>query len=1203
MLPSSLRARVRLSQLTTKRFFVLVFGQAGSTAIDSSGNGRHGTIGNMATTENQLQYSTGRASQVPGDPVRLPSTAPTVEVGVPTVYLTVSGANEIELRSSDPDNDDLLTTISSLPTSGTITTMAGGALAVDSNITDGSRTNNKRVIYTPTNFATFVSDSFTYKVSDGGVWVQATIQLDKYTVPAPSAKSYSFNEDVLSTMVLGKAYVSATRKYTQNMNVVITSLPARGTLYQACFRAGGDGLYTALCDASSTNKVAITTVPTTVSNSRGIIMFQPASNEFGATYASFDYKYVDPDVASLSSATATVSIGVASVNDSPTGTSQTATVEAGATHIFTLASSDADEDSTNAFTYAPSFGPHAFARISTFAKAGRLSQVVGTAATTPFDSTVTSVPIVSSWTSEVVRFSSQFSKCNAGACFIWSGAEDTGCNQANTGATSTCRGADCAVPYGEEIVWGTGGCSEYAWQANQIIGPADFYPGYGDTALGYDLSAENSGREWIELKFPTNVYVTGFELYETYKPGATYRISTAPEYVDNNLIACCGQDFPAGGNCDGRPVCSTDTAWNTAWSGTAGNSGESATIFSPNMCPYAYQTNIVRVDLNTALASGWNNFDAAKVFGSLEMPPGLILADSTDSNLNKVAYTALPGMHGVDTFAYEVTDCLGYGAPTTMTVMLPEPATAFSAAVHKSFSVIVNGTTTSIPTDLSVPIESGIFSLHELLRGSATGVKVLCKGISGFTSFSIGGVVCESAGTTGAINTRVWSAQPEVIATGTGHAEVWLQKNESTITQRVQFHVCEPMHMAFIDTTNYGSASTCTSCLDADTDALGPLDLATYNTLCRSAVEAERERLATESQNMLTMIIIILAVVIGLIFVIVTWRAVKFLRKVIKSHKEQIEFKRERCRKAVSAAVTMQSSCYLITYDTFINMGGLKTHEVARDNGLLTALDSYEDFVEFASQNPIIFFSHQWLAWDHPDPDNKQYDEMIASIGVLCQKHGYQPEKLYIFLDYASIPQKNMRLRLCAIDALGVISSVAHFFIVIAPDAVHKDTKIRCNKASYARRGWCRLEQWGHLSTMGMENMFFYDGTKRQLMHLDDTPDNNDDWFLDSIMVFEGDYTNPENKKEMLDVVMGLYAMAVTSKNGATKRLNEMITEHFYRVFPVDVCSDLPEMLMNMMKANDSAIHSTLQKSKTGLAPPKAGVKVLPNQMKVEQLD
>ena len=51
--------------------------------------------------------------------------------------------------------------------------------------------------------------------------------------------------------------------------------------------------------------------------------------------------------------------------------------------------------------------------------------------------------------------------------------------------------------YGEEVkCWGDTLCSEYAWQANQIVGAADFYPSYGDTALrlrlGFGLSADSA---------------------------------------------------------------------------------------------------------------------------------------------------------------------------------------------------------------------------------------------------------------------------------------------------------------------------------------------------------------------------------------------------------------------------------------------------------------------------------------------------------------------------------------------------------------------------------------------------------------------------------------------------------------------------------------------------------------------------------------
>ena len=53
------------------------------------------------------------------------------------------------------------------------------------------------------------------------------------------------------------------------------------------------------------------------------------------------------------------------------------------------------------------------------------------------------------------------------------------------------------------------------------MGSANFYPGYGDTALGYDLSSENSGKEWIELKFADKVCLAvAFRVYQA--PGTRH---------------------------------------------------------------------------------------------------------------------------------------------------------------------------------------------------------------------------------------------------------------------------------------------------------------------------------------------------------------------------------------------------------------------------------------------------------------------------------------------------------------------------------------------------------------------------------------------------------------------------------------------------------------------------------------------------------
>lgn len=51
------------------------------------------------------------------------------------------------------------------------------------------------------------------------------------------------------------------------------------------------------------------------------------------------------------------------------------------------------------------------------------------------------------------------------------------------------------------------------------------YPNYGDFKTAWDLSEENFGHEWIELEFAYEVYVSKFEIYETFKPGHPFHIT------------------------------------------------------------------------------------------------------------------------------------------------------------------------------------------------------------------------------------------------------------------------------------------------------------------------------------------------------------------------------------------------------------------------------------------------------------------------------------------------------------------------------------------------------------------------------------------------------------------------------------------------------------------------------------------------------
>ena len=91
-----------------------------------------------------------------------------------------------------------------------------------------------------------------------------------------------------------------------------------------------------------------------------------------------------------------------------------------------------------------------------------------------------------------------------------------------------------------------------------------------------------------------------------------------------------------------------------------------------------------------------------------------------------------------------------------------------------------------------------------------------------------------------------------------------------------------------------------------------------------------------------------------------------------------------------------------------------------------------------------------------------EYAIAVKGVQNLIEKHSLDPELVYIWLDYLSIPQTIPMLKGLAIRSLASYASAANFFLIIAPPAKHREREIICDAASYQRRGWCRLEQWAH---------------------------------------------------------------------------------------------------------------------------------------------
>ncbi len=175
----------------------------------------------------------------------------------------------------------------------------------------------------------------------------------------------------------------------------------------------------------------------------------------------------------------------------------------------------------------------------------------------------------------------------------------------------------------------------------------------------------------LARRFDEPIFVTRVEIYEIFKPGAVVRVSTTANYTDDNTIACCGPDFPPYGACEGHPTCSKETNWTTLWAGdSTGAPANTPRRFVPPLCPALLPTDVLRLDLDTAAAPGWNNFDAVRIEGFKHVPPRLVLPDTSApaGEENAVDYTALSGIHGVDQFKYTLSDCVSTCEPAVVTM-------------------------------------------------------------------------------------------------------------------------------------------------------------------------------------------------------------------------------------------------------------------------------------------------------------------------------------------------------------------------------------------------------------------------------------------------------------------------------------------------------------------------------------------------------
>eukprot|EP00440_Ansanella_granifera_P018863 gb/GFBE01020495.1/.p1 GENE.gb/GFBE01020495.1/~~gb/GFBE01020495.1/.p1 ORF type:complete len:837 (+),score=124.53 gb/GFBE01020495.1/:1-2511(+) len=154
----------------------------------------------------------------------------------------------------------------------------------------------------------------------------------------------------------------------------------------------------------------------------------------------------------------------------------------------------------------------------------------------------------------------------------------------------------------------------------------------------------------------------------------------------------------------------------------------------------------------------------------------------------------------------------------------------------------------------------------------------------------------------------------------------------------------------------------------------------------------------------------------------------------------------------------MQFPMTLLRAPVFLKLGRLVAYESLRDRKLLLFLDTPRAAQKLRKNGLILFFSHQWLSSNYPDPTGIQFQDMVCAVHELARSRRMALENIYIWVDYCGIPQCSADQQQLAINSLPAYVSACSAFVVIAPQILHSVSQVPCNFTSYSNRFWCRLE-------------------------------------------------------------------------------------------------------------------------------------------------
>ena len=348
-------------------------------------------------------------------------------------------------------------------------------------------------------------------------------------------------------------------------------------------------------------------------------------------------------------------------------------------------------------------------------------------------------------------------------------------------------------------------------------------------------------------------------------------------------------------------------------------------------------------------------------------------------------------------------------------------------------------------------------------------------------------------------------------------------------------------------------------------------------------------------------------------------------------------------RRLMKKCKIMQFPLALVRAHDFVKLGRLAQHEWLRDKKLLTMLDTSKAAAKLRKRGCIVFFSHQWLSSQTPDPEGHQFSDMVKAINALAKVRSLTIDNIFVWVDYSSIPQCSAEQQQLAINSLPAYVAACSAFVIVAPAVLHFDGQSPCSFNTYSGRFWCRLEVFcavltamGHL-TVDIDNGFLATPEMARTVSMDMVPSQSDDnhkqrvylvcelglspvpfmdedgmqdKYTDLLQVYTGELDCcarkhrtltgeevPCDKHRVVQALTGLYGTMLvqllrlrnqrkkSSRARSLLRLGEMLIDHRNDLFPSEYFGTridaMHEYLRNASK--------NLQKSDSSLGSPSAG--------------